>query len=83
MHLLFYHPESITITPKDARWVGAWWLGFLASSALMLISSIPFWFLPRSLPKQEEDKGSQENLDGTESTVNNNQNLKLSDIAKG
>ncbi|KAE8281541.1 Solute carrier organic anion transporter family member 1C1 Organic anion transporter F [Larimichthys crocea] len=75
--------ESITITPKDARWVGAWWLGFLASSALMLISSIPFWFLPRSLPKQEEDKGSQENLDGTESTVNNNQNLKLSDIAKG
>ncbi|KAG8005717.1 Solute carrier organic anion transporter family member 1C1 [Nibea albiflora] len=74
--------ESITITPKDARWVGAWWLGFLASSSLMLISSIPFWFLPRSLPKQEEDKGSQENLDGTEDTVNNNQNLKLSEIAK-
>uniref|UniRef100_A0A3B4XCN2 Solute carrier organic anion transporter family member n=1 Tax=Seriola lalandi dorsalis TaxID=1841481 RepID=A0A3B4XCN2_SERLL len=38
--------ESVTITPKDARWVGAWWMGFLVSSALLLISSIPFWFLP-------------------------------------
>uniref|UniRef100_A0A3B5MKI7 Solute carrier organic anion transporter family member n=1 Tax=Xiphophorus couchianus TaxID=32473 RepID=A0A3B5MKI7_9TELE len=44
--------ESITITPKDSRWVGAWWLGFLVSSSLLLVSSIPFWFLPRSLPKQ-------------------------------
>uniref|UniRef100_A0A3Q3WA59 Solute carrier organic anion transporter family member n=1 Tax=Mola mola TaxID=94237 RepID=A0A3Q3WA59_MOLML len=43
--------ESVTITPKDARWVGAWWMGFLVSSALLLISSIPFWFLPRSMPK--------------------------------
>uniref|UniRef100_A0A673BIE7 Solute carrier organic anion transporter family member n=1 Tax=Sphaeramia orbicularis TaxID=375764 RepID=A0A673BIE7_9TELE len=48
--------DSVIITPKDARWVGAWWMGFLVSSALLLISSIPFWFLPRSLPKQEEDK---------------------------
>uniref|UniRef100_A0A3B5MG48 Solute carrier organic anion transporter family member n=1 Tax=Xiphophorus couchianus TaxID=32473 RepID=A0A3B5MG48_9TELE len=50
--------ESITITPKDSRWVGAWWLGFLVSSSLLLVSSIPFWFLPRSLPKQghETDK---------------------------
>uniref|UniRef100_A0A3P8SSP9 Solute carrier organic anion transporter family member n=1 Tax=Amphiprion percula TaxID=161767 RepID=A0A3P8SSP9_AMPPE len=47
--------DSVTITPKDARWVGAWWMGFLVSSGLLLISSIPFWFLPRSLPKQEED----------------------------
>uniref|UniRef100_A0A665X7Y1 Solute carrier organic anion transporter family member n=1 Tax=Echeneis naucrates TaxID=173247 RepID=A0A665X7Y1_ECHNA len=48
--------ETVTITPKDARWVGAWWMGFLVSSALLLISSIPFWFLPRSLPKQGADE---------------------------
>uniref|UniRef100_A0A3Q2C7I6 Solute carrier organic anion transporter family member n=1 Tax=Cyprinodon variegatus TaxID=28743 RepID=A0A3Q2C7I6_CYPVA len=53
--------ESITITPKDSRWVGAWWMGFFVSSSLLLISSIPFWFLPRSL----------------------NQNLKITEIAKG
>ncbi|XP_035532416.1 solute carrier organic anion transporter family member 1C1-like [Morone saxatilis] len=75
--------ESVTITPKDARWVGAWWMGFIVSSALLLISSIPFWFLPRSLPKQEGDKDRRENLDGTEDALNNNHNLKLTDIAKG
>ncbi|XP_076578512.1 solute carrier organic anion transporter family member 1C1 [Chaetodon auriga] len=75
--------ESVTITPKDARWVGAWWMGFMVSSTLLLISSIPFWFLPRSLPKQEGDKGRSDTLGGTEDVLNNNHNLKLTDIAKG
>ncbi|XP_043965080.1 solute carrier organic anion transporter family member 1C1-like [Gambusia affinis] len=51
----FLGAESITITPKDSRWVGAWWLGFLVSSSLLLVSSIPFWFLPRWLPKQGDE----------------------------
>lgn len=46
--------DSISINHKDSRWVGAWWLGFLASGAVMLLAGIPFWFLPRSLPKQVE-----------------------------
>nr|XP_046235642.1 solute carrier organic anion transporter family member 1C1-like [Scatophagus argus] len=75
--------ESVTITPKDARWVGAWWMGFLVSSALLLISSIPFWFLPRSLPKHEGNEARHENLGATEETLNNSRNLKLTDIAKG
>ncbi|KAM9334622.1 uncharacterized protein ABDE67_021176 [Symphorus nematophorus] len=75
--------ESVTITPNDARWVGAWWMGFLVSSALLLVSSIPFWFLPSSLPKQEGDKSRQENQDRTEDALHNNHNLKLTDIAKG
>uniref|UniRef100_A0A667ZRF9 Solute carrier organic anion transporter family member n=1 Tax=Myripristis murdjan TaxID=586833 RepID=A0A667ZRF9_9TELE len=83
--------DSVTISPKDARWVGAWWMGFLVSSAILFIAGIPFWFLPRSLPKQggDEDKlpPSPETLDGTENALNsnnnNNQNVKLSDIAKG
>uniref|UniRef100_A0A667ZKL2 Solute carrier organic anion transporter family member n=1 Tax=Myripristis murdjan TaxID=586833 RepID=A0A667ZKL2_9TELE len=64
--------DSVTISPKDARWVGAWWMGFLVSSAILFIAGIPFWFLPRSLPKQggDEDKlpPSPETLDGTENT---------------
>ncbi|XP_063761104.1 solute carrier organic anion transporter family member 1C1-like isoform X2 [Eleginops maclovinus] len=79
--------ESVTITPKDARWVGAWWLGFMVSSGLLLISSIPFWFLPRTLPKQEGDEGkltsSRETIDVTEVASNNIPTLKLTDIAKG
>ncbi|KAM6216299.1 solute carrier organic anion transporter family member 1B3-like [Rhynchocyon petersi] len=43
--------SSIRITPKDSRWVGAWWLGFLVAGAFSLTSSIPFFFLPRSLNK--------------------------------
>ncbi|XP_069012755.1 solute carrier organic anion transporter family member 1C1-like [Embiotoca jacksoni] len=79
--------ESVSITPKDARWVGAWWMGFLVSSALLLMSSIPFWFLPRSLPKQEGEEGKPapacETLDGTEDASNNNNNVQLTEIAKG
>ena len=85
--LLSFHAETVTITPKDARWVGAWWMGFLVSSALLLISSIPFWLLPRSLPKQGEDNGkptaASETLDGTDDALINNNDLKFTEIAKG
>ncbi|XP_017289588.1 solute carrier organic anion transporter family member 1C1 [Kryptolebias marmoratus] len=46
----FVKMETITITPEDARWVGAWWLGYLIAGTITLLSAIPFWFLPRSLP---------------------------------
>ncbi|KAM3615841.1 uncharacterized protein V6R79_008550 [Siganus canaliculatus] len=49
----FVKMETITITPADARWVGAWWLGYLIAGVITLLSAIPFWFLPRSLPMAE------------------------------
>ncbi|XP_056137558.1 solute carrier organic anion transporter family member 1C1-like, partial [Lampris incognitus] len=42
--------ESVTITPGDARWVGAWWLGYIIAGSITLMSAVPFWFLPKSLP---------------------------------
>lgn len=39
--------SSVRITPQDARWVGAWWLGFIVNGLLCIISSIPFFFLPK------------------------------------
>ncbi|XP_054650140.1 solute carrier organic anion transporter family member 1C1 isoform X2 [Dunckerocampus dactyliophorus] len=45
----FVKLESITITPADSRWVGAWWLGYLIAGIITLLSAVPFWFLPRSL----------------------------------
>lgn len=79
--------DSVTISPEDARWVGAWWMGFLVSSGLLLISGIPFWFLPRSLPEQEgdEDKSTPagETVDRKEDSLNNHHNLKITEIAKG
>ncbi|XP_049638852.1 solute carrier organic anion transporter family member 1B3 [Suncus etruscus] len=50
--------STIRITPKDSRWVGAWWLSFLVSGLLAIISSIPFFFLPKSLHKHNERKTS-------------------------
>uniref|UniRef100_A0A3B5M993 Solute carrier organic anion transporter family member n=1 Tax=Xiphophorus couchianus TaxID=32473 RepID=A0A3B5M993_9TELE len=57
----FVDLDSITINYKDSRWVGAWWLGFILTGVVILLSSIPFFFLPKSLPKQgeEEDGGNK------------------------
>lgn len=85
MKIIVFKTESVTITPKDTRWVGAWWIGFFVSSGLLLISSIPFWFLPRSLPKHESEEKQLapvcDILNGTEEAQNNN--FKLTEIAKG
>uniref|UniRef100_A0A8C4XNN7 Solute carrier organic anion transporter family member n=1 Tax=Falco tinnunculus TaxID=100819 RepID=A0A8C4XNN7_FALTI len=50
--------DTISINPKDTRWVGAWWLGLLLCGAVNFVASLPFWFLPYSLPKE----GEKENL---------------------
>ncbi|XP_076796866.1 solute carrier organic anion transporter family member 1B2-like isoform X2 [Arvicanthis niloticus] len=47
--------SSIRITPQDARWVGAWWLGFIVSGLLCIISSIPFFFLSK-IPKRSQNE---------------------------
>nr|XP_023672540.1 solute carrier organic anion transporter family member 1C1-like isoform X1 [Paramormyrops kingsleyae] len=47
----FVNVDSVTITAQDSRWVGAWWLGFLVAGTFNLVTSIPFWFLPRELPE--------------------------------
>ncbi|KFQ61088.1 Solute carrier organic anion transporter family member 1C1, partial [Pelecanus crispus] len=66
---------SITITPQDSRWVGAWWLGFLISGVTSFLAAIPFCFLPKSLKKPEEannDKASYgllENMGAPRKTV--------------
>ncbi|KAJ8393413.1 hypothetical protein AAFF_G00061350 [Aldrovandia affinis] len=46
----FVDLDSVTITPGDARWVGAWWLGYIIAGIVTLLSAFPFWFLPKSLP---------------------------------
>uniref|UniRef100_A0A3B4ADR2 Solute carrier organic anion transporter family member n=1 Tax=Periophthalmus magnuspinnatus TaxID=409849 RepID=A0A3B4ADR2_9GOBI len=56
----FVDLETVTITHKDSRWVGAWWLGFIITGTVVLMSSVPFWFLPKSLPKQGQKKTTPE-----------------------
>ncbi|KAL8222294.1 UNVERIFIED_CONTAM: hypothetical protein K2H54_075389 [Gekko kuhli] len=48
--------DSVVINPRDIRWVGAWWLGLLICGAASVLAALPFWFLPRSLPREGEEK---------------------------
>ncbi|XP_068134133.1 solute carrier organic anion transporter family member 1C1-like isoform X2 [Hyperolius riggenbachi] len=50
----FVNMDTITITLQDTRWVGAWWMGFLLAGMLNLLAAIPFWFLPKTLEKKDE-----------------------------
>ncbi|XP_051911317.1 solute carrier organic anion transporter family member 1C1-like [Hippocampus zosterae] len=59
----FVNLDSVTINYKDSRWVGAWWLGFIATGTIILLSSIPFWFLPKYLPKQGKEKDQSKSLE--------------------
>jgi len=62
--VLFSHPlclsDHVTITPKDPQWVGAWWLGYLIAGIVSLLAALPFWCLPKSLPRprSREDSNS-------------------------
>uniref|UniRef100_A0A671QV53 Solute carrier organic anion transporter family member n=1 Tax=Sinocyclocheilus anshuiensis TaxID=1608454 RepID=A0A671QV53_9TELE len=78
--------NSVTITTQDARWVGAWWLGFFVSSAILVLAGVPFWFLPRSLPIQGEEWNENFNVDQgnkEQSVLPNTHSVKLANISKG
>ncbi|XP_059968694.1 solute carrier organic anion transporter family member 1C1 isoform X3 [Mesoplodon densirostris] len=54
----FVNLDHITITPKDPQWVGAWWLGYLIAGSISLLAAVPFWYLPKSLPRPRSRQDS-------------------------
>ncbi|OWF41739.1 solute carrier organic anion transporter family member 2A1-like [Mizuhopecten yessoensis] len=44
--------EDVDMSPRDPRWVGAWWMGFLVFGACSIIFSLPLVLFPRNLKKQ-------------------------------
>ncbi|KAM9311392.1 solute carrier organic anion transporter family member 1A6-like [Gastrophryne carolinensis] len=61
----FVDMDTVTITPQDSRWVGAWWVGFLLAGIIHLLSGIPFCFIPRNAKNQEAQQPMKEK-EGTE-----------------
>lgn len=50
---LAYSKET-NISPRDPRWLGAWWLGFLVFGGSGLVVGIPLLFFPRSFRQRVE-----------------------------
>ncbi|XP_036393459.1 solute carrier organic anion transporter family member 2B1-like [Megalops cyprinoides] len=45
--------DEIKMKSEDPRWVGAWWLGFLVAASLLALTSLPYFFFPKKMPKEE------------------------------
>ncbi|XP_004473287.2 solute carrier organic anion transporter family member 1B3 isoform X1 [Dasypus novemcinctus] len=69
--------SSIRITPKDSTWVGAWWLGFLVSGLVSIISSIPFFFLSPKLNKPQTERKVSTSSHGPKTNGERNQTATL------
>ncbi|XP_010891804.2 solute carrier organic anion transporter family member 2B1 [Esox lucius] len=52
---------EITLERQDPRWVGAWWLGFVVAASFLFLTSLPYLFFPRQMPKEKAGGDATEN----------------------
>ncbi|NWZ03975.1 SO1C1 protein, partial [Loxia curvirostra] len=87
----FVDLDSVSISPKDVQWVGAWWLGYLIAGVISILAGIPFWFLPRHLPRPQGRKDSSTSSEHSKFIIEESkdqgtsswQRARLAEMAKG
>lgn len=47
------------VTPKDPRWIGAWWLGMIFVASTILLASLSMFAFPRRLPTKGKRSGQR------------------------
>ncbi|XP_073404605.1 solute carrier organic anion transporter family member 2B1 isoform X2 [Dendrobates tinctorius] len=64
--------SEIVLTPSDPRWIGAWWLGFIVAASIVALTSIPYFFFPREMPKEVTSESTEERKPGLMDAFKNN-----------
>ncbi|VDM58604.1 unnamed protein product [Angiostrongylus costaricensis] len=57
----FDRVDKPPITRSDPRWIGAWWIGFLASSISALVIAFPILAFARELPEAKRHRAKDVN----------------------
>ncbi|XP_068187667.1 solute carrier organic anion transporter family member 2B1 [Antennarius striatus] len=55
--------DQIKLNPRDLRWVGAWWLGFLVAACLLFLTALPYFFFPRNMSKEDDADDAESTQD--------------------
>lgn len=66
------------LRPKDPRWIGAWWMGFLLFGLLSVVISIPLFFFPKTLKANSLHNDEEKRLGKNPSIFNRIKELPVS-----
>ncbi|KAL3863311.1 hypothetical protein ACJMK2_005076, partial [Sinanodonta woodiana] len=53
---IYVNLQDVDIHPKDPRWIGAWWLGFLVFGGASLLTAIPLFCFPRNMKVKVKER---------------------------
>lgn len=65
--------DQVGLTPSSSAWVGAWWIGFIASGVLLLSAALPLLAFPSKLEgskKNENFNSISQTLSGEPAALN-------------